>query len=100
MGERSLTIDGRLASRLALLLTCFACGGENPMGPSQPGFGGGAPAPAPAAPQAPKPGAAPGTPVLYDARDRGALTAGVEREPKLAPETEKLVLSALSPAYK
>jgi hypothetical protein len=38
------------------------------------------------------------TPVLYDARDRGKLPPGVEREPKLAPEVEKLVHAVLSPA--
>lgn len=39
-------------------------------------------------------------PVLYDARDRAKLPPGVEREPKLTPEIEKLVLSALSADYK
>jgi len=94
----------RLALGLAGLLACFGCGGENPMGASQTG-GLGAPPAAPMAPAAPAKagagtGATAGTPVLYDARDRGKLPAGVEREPKLAPEVEKLVLSSLSPGYK
>ena len=55
-----------------------------PVAPAAPAKGGGAV------------GAGAGTLVLYDPRDRAKLPPGVEREPKLAPEVEKLVLSALS----
>lgn len=93
-----------MTQRLAIVfvggLTCFGCGGENPMGPSQTNL----PPAAPPAPMAPVPKPAPAAtasgPVFYDARDRAKLPAGVEREPKLAPEVEKLVLSALSASYK
>ena len=92
-----------MTKRLAIVLVggllCFGCNSDNPMGPS----GTSAPAAAPAAPAAPpKPGAGAktATPVLYDPRDRAKLPPGVEREPKLAPEVEKLVFSALSATYK
>lgn len=92
----------RLAIVLVGVLTCFGCGGENPMGPSNAAL----PPAAPAAPVAPAPkasapaAAAPSGPILYDARDRAKPAPGVEREPKLTPEVEKLVLSALSADYK
>lgn len=91
----------RLAIVLVGGLVCVGCNSDNPMGPS----GTSAPAAAPAAPAAPAKAAgaakaAAATPVLYDARDRAKLPPGVEREPKLAPEVEKLVFSALSATYK
>jgi hypothetical protein len=100
MGRRFELVNEGLGICLAGLLACLGCGGENPMGPSQT-----LPGAHPAAPVAPAPakgagGAAAGAPVLYDARDPGKLPAGVERQPKLSPELEKLVLSALSPGYK
>jgi hypothetical protein len=93
-----------MTQRLAIVfvggLTCFGCGGDNPMGPSQTAL----PPAAPPAPMAPVPKPAPAAvasgPVFYDARDRAKLPAGVEREPKLVPEVEKLVFSALSASYK
>lgn len=93
----------RLGVGLIGWLVCVGCGGGNPMEPSQPGANS-APA-VPAAPAAPTKGggaagAGAGRPVLYDARDRTKLPPGVEREPTLAPEVEKLVLSALSSTYK
>lgn len=85
-------------------LVCIGCGGGNPMEPSRPG----GPNSDLVAPEAPASrtkaggaaGAGAGTLVLYDARDRAKLPPGVEREPRLAPEVEKLVLSALSSTYK
>jgi hypothetical protein len=62
--------------------------GAAPVAPAAPAKGGGAA------------GTGAGTLVLYDARDRAKLPPGVEREPKLAPEVAKLVLSALSSTYK
>lgn len=82
---------------LALLLE-LSCGGENPMGPSNVGGGGGqAAAPAPqkvAASPSAKPAEA--GEFLYDGRDRSMLPPGVERDPKLAPELEQAVLGAIS----
>jgi hypothetical protein len=95
-------MNQRLAIVFTTGLACFGCGGDNPMGPSQANL----PPAAPAAPMAPVPKAAPSAavvvsgPVLYDARDRGKLPTGLERDPKLTPEVEKLVFSALSPSYK
>jgi hypothetical protein len=89
-----------LVPLLALLLE-LACGGENPMSPSSVGGGQGA-APAAAPKAAPAAAAKPpdNSQPLYDPRDRTTLPPGVEREPKLAPEIEKIVLAAVSPTYK
>lgn len=96
-----------MTKRLAVVvgwLVCVGCGGGNPMGPSETNAPTSARA-GPVAPAAPAKGggaagAGAGSLVLYDARDRVKLPPGVEREPKLAPEVEKLVLSALSSTYK
>jgi hypothetical protein len=86
------------------LLLEAACGGDSPMGPSDVGqaLAPGATPPRPAATATPTAPAKPGVPalVLYDPRDRAALPPGVERQPTLAPEVEKRVLSVLSPSYK
>ena len=86
------------------LLVCVGCGGDSPLGPSQTDAPRSGPAPA-AAPEKPAKergdaGAGPAAPVLYDARDRTNAPLGVEREPKLAPEVEQLVLDVISQTHK
>jgi hypothetical protein len=81
-------------------LVCASCGNESPLGPSQtdaPRSGqAGAGSPERAGKERGEAATAPAAPVLYDARDRARLPPGVEREPKLPPETEKLIQAALS----
>jgi hypothetical protein len=85
-----------LAVLLPITLLVPACG-QNPAGPSEPRTAAAAGPPSkPVLPASP----AGGIRVLYDARDRGAPVAGVERDPKLAPEVETRVLSAVSPGFK
>jgi hypothetical protein len=88
--------------RAALLgwLVCVGCGSDSPLGPSQADVARSGPAGA-GGEKAPKDrgdaAAASAAPVLYDARDRAKLPPGVERQPKLAPEIEKLLDATLAP---
>jgi hypothetical protein len=81
-------------------LVCASCGNESPLGPSQtdaPRSGqAGAGSPDRAGKERGEAATGPAAPVLYDARDRTRLPPGVEREPKLSPETDKLIHAALS----
>jgi hypothetical protein len=81
-------------------LVCASCGNESPLGPSQtdaPRSGqAGAGSPERAGKERGETATGPAVPVLYDARERTRLPPGVEREPKLSPDTEKLIRAALS----
>jgi hypothetical protein len=98
----------RKAALLPLLAACWlievSCGGDNPTGPTD--FSQPAPPPVPQRPVTVAPPVAaaaakvaPALP-LYDPRDRSFLPPGGVREPKLAPDVEKQVLSVLSASYK
>lgn len=92
--------------RVALLgcVVCVGCGSDSPLGPSQTDgqHSGPAAAGAPEKPAKERGDAAagPAAPVLYDARDRTKAPPGVEREPKVAPEVEQLVLDVVSQTHK
>jgi hypothetical protein len=82
-------------------LVCVGCGSDSPLGPSQADVPRSGQTGAGAAERAPKErgdAGAGSTLVLYDARDRGKLPPGVERQPELAPEVAKLLDGIVSPA--